>query len=265
MIDLTDKVVLVSGAARGIGAAVARATVAAGGKVVIGDALDADGRKLAAELGGAATYVHLDVTDPATWDIAVATAVERYGRLDALVNNAGIAGLGPIDAYPREAWDRIVAVNLTGVFNGIQAALPALQQAGGGSIVNVSSVAGLQGIPSSPGYVATKFGVRGLTKAAALDLGRYGIRVNSVHPGFVRTPMTAALDPDMSNVALGRGGDPDEIADLIVFVVSDACSFSTGAEFVADGGEMAGDAHGGSLGVSRPATSERPPTPSRAA
>ena len=154
MMDLTDKVVLVSGGARGIGAAVARATVAAGGKVVIGDVLDEDGRNLADELGAAAAYVHLDVTDPATWDVAVATAVERYGRLGALVNNAGIAGLGPIDAYPRDAWDRIIAVNLTGVFNGIQAAVPALQQAGGGSIVNVSSVAGLQGIPSSPGYVA---------------------------------------------------------------------------------------------------------------
>ena len=265
MMDLTDKVVLVSGGARGIGAAVARATVAAGGKVVIGDVLDEDGRGLADELGAEATYVHLDVTDPATWDAAVAAAEERYGRLDALVNNAGIASLGSIEDYPLAAWDRIVAVDLTGVFNGIQAAVPALKRAGGGSIVNVSSVAGLQGVPSSPGYVATKFGVRGLTKAAALDLGRYGIRVNSVHPGFVRTPMTAALQPDWSNLALGRGGDPAEIAHLIAFLASDASSFSTGSEFVADGGEMAGDAHGGSLGATPPATSERTPTPSRAA
>ena len=234
---------------------------------MIGDVLDEDGRGLAAEIGAAATYVHLDVTDPATWVAAVGAAEERYGRLDVLVNNAGIASLGSIEDYPLAAWDRIVAVNLTGVFNGIQAAVPALKRAGGGSIVNVSSVAGLQGVPSSPGYVATKFGVRGLTKAAALDLGRYGIRVNSVHPGFVRTPMTAALEPDWSNLALGRGGDPAEIARLIVFLASDASSFSTGSEFVADGGETAGDAGGGSLGagMTRPASSKLTPTTSRAA
>jgi 3alpha(or 20beta)-hydroxysteroid dehydrogenase len=246
MARLEEKVALVSGSARGIGAAIARVMADEGAKVVIGDLLDEKGEALAEEIKPSATYVHLDVTKPADWATAVATAVEKYGKLDVLVNNAGISIPGPIDQYSHADWDKIVAINLTGVFNGIQAGVPALKNAGGGSIVNISSLAGLIAVPASSGYVATKFGVRGLTKAAALDLGKYGIRVNSIHPGYVRTPMTAAVPPDTSSVALGRGGEPGEIAKLVVFLASDESSFSTGSEFVADGGESAGNATGGS-------------------
>jgi 3alpha(or 20beta)-hydroxysteroid dehydrogenase len=247
MARLEEKVALVSGGARGIGAAIARAMADEGTKVVIGDLLDEEGEALAEEIGPSATYAHLDVTKPADWATAVATAVDKYGKLDVLVNNAGISILGPIDEYSHADWDKIVAINLTGVFNGIQAGVPALKNAGGGSIVNVSSLAGLIGVPASSAYVATKFGVRGLTKAAALDLGKYGIRVNSIHPGYIRTPMQAAAPPDTSSVALGRGGEPGEIAKLVVFLASDESSFSTGSEFAADGGESAGNATGGSV------------------
>ena len=164
-----------------------------------------------------------------------------YGALHVLVNNAGISNYGPIDQYSRADWDRIIAINLTGVFNGIKAAIPALKAAGGGSIVNMSSLAGLRGEAGMPGYVATKFAVRGLTKAAALDLARYGIRVNSIHPGIVHTPLSAeGPQVSMSHVAMDRVGEPIEIANLTVFLASDESSFSTGAEFIADGGELAG-------------------------
>ena len=240
MARLDGKVALISGAGRGIGAAIARAMVGEGAKVVIGQRNDAEGQAMADELGPAATFVHLDVTQPAEWATAVATTVATYGTLNVLVNNAGIATYGPIDEYSRADWDATIAVDLTGVFHGIQAAIPALKQAGGGSIINMSSIAGLLGIPGGPGYVAAKFGVRGLTKAAALDLGKYGIRVNSVHPGFVHTAMTAD-GPVQPRGPLGRGAEPGEIANLVVFLASDESSFSTGSEFVADGGETAGD------------------------
>ena len=241
MSRLDGKVVLVTGGARGIGAAIARAAVTEGAKVVIGDVSDRDGEALATALGASAKYVHLDVTKPEDWEAAIAAAVKTYGALNVLVNNAGIANYGPIGQYSRADWDRIVAINLTGVFNGITAAIPALKAAGGGSIVNMSSLAGLRGEAGMPGYVATKFAVRGLTKAAALDLARYGIRVDSIHPGIVHTPLSAeGPQVSMSHVAMERVGEPIEIANLAVFLASDESSFSTGAEFIADGGELAG-------------------------
>ena len=241
MSRLSGKVVLVTGAARGIGAAIARAAVTEGAKVLIGDVSDRDGAALATELGASATYVHLDVTQPQDWDAAVATARAVYGKLNVLVNNAGIANYGSIEQFSRADWDRIIAINLTGVFSGIQAVVPALKDARGGSIVNISSMAGLRGEAGLPGYVATKWAVRGLTKAAALDLARYGIRVNSIHPGVVRTPLNAE-GPQLatSHVAMNRVGEPIEIANLTVFLASDESSFSTGSEFIADGGETAG-------------------------
>ena len=223
-----------------MGASHARVMVAEGAKVVIGDLLDKEGGALAKELGEGVTYVHLDVTKPADWDAAVATAVKTYGKLDVLVNNAGIANFAPIDEYSHSDWDKIIAINLTGVFNGIKAAVPALKKSRGGSIINISSTAGIRGYPALPGYTAAKFGVRGLSKAVALDLGKYGIRVNSVHPGVIRTPMTSPIPEDTRHVAMDRTADATEISNLVMFLASDESSFSTGAEFIADGGETAG-------------------------
>ena len=241
---LEGKVALVSGGARGMGEAFARAMVAQGAKVVIGDLLDDEGEKLAAELGDDVTYVHLDVTDRDQWASAVATTVETYGRLNVLVNNAGIANFGPIGTYTSEQWDTIIAINLTGVFNGIDASVDALKAGAPSSIVNISSTAGLQGYAALPGYNAAKFGVRGLTKSVALDLGEHNVRANSVHPGVIATPMTEDLDTPQRHVALRRVGQSIELSNLIVFLASDESSFSTGAEFIADGGETAGLAPG---------------------
>jgi 3alpha(or 20beta)-hydroxysteroid dehydrogenase len=227
-----------------MGESFARAMVAQGAKVVMGDLLDDEGEALAAELGDSAAYVHLDVTDRDQWDAAVHAAVERFGKLDVLVNNAGIVNFSPIDQYGPDQWDTVIAVNLTGVFNGIHAAVEALKAAAPSSIVNISSTAGLQGYTALPGYNASKFGVRGLTKSVALDLATAGVRCNSVHPGAVATPMTADLDLPQKHVAMRRMGRPEELAHLVVFLASDESSFSTGAEFVADGGETCGLAPG---------------------
>lgn len=243
MARVSGKVALISGGARGMGASHARLLVEEGAKVVIGDLLDAEGQVLAAELGENARYVHLDVTDYGQWEQAVKLAIDEFGGLDVVVNNAGIANFGPVDEYSLEAWDKMIAINLTGVFYGIRASVPALKQSGKGSIINISSTAGLQGYEALPGYNAAKYGVRGLSKNAALDLGRYNIRVNSVHPGVIRTPMTDELETPQNHVALHRVGEPIELSNLILFLASDESSFSTGAEFVADGGETAGLAH----------------------
>ena len=236
---LDGKVALVSGGARGIGAAIAKRFLDEGAKVVVGDVLDEDGRHLAAQLGDGARYVRLDVTKPADWDAAVSEAVTAFGGLSVLVNNAGIVTFGRIDEYPHEQWSRIIDVNLTGVFNGIKAAAPAMTGPAS-SIINISSIAGLRGYENLSGYTASKFAVRGLTKSAALDLGGSGIRVNSVHPGVIETPMTAGMTFDTGHVPLHRIGQPSEVADLAVFLAGDESSYITGAEFVIDGGELAG-------------------------
>lgn len=237
---VSGKVALISGGARGMGAAHARLLVSEGAQVVIGDLIDDLGKEVADELGDAATYVHLDVTSYSDWEAAVATAVRTYGHLDVLVNNAGIGLLGPVTDAPLADWDRVIAINLTGTFYGIRAAAPALRASSNASIINVSSIAGLQGYPGMAAYTASKYGVRGLTKAAALDLGPDAIRVNSVHPGLIRTPMTQGADESQNHVALHRAADPIEVSRLVLFLASDESSFSTGAEFVADGGETAG-------------------------
>jgi 3alpha(or 20beta)-hydroxysteroid dehydrogenase len=237
---LDGKVALISGGARGIGAATASRMLKEGAKVVVGDVLDEDGAALAAQLGSGVRYVHLDVTDPAGWQQAVDEAVSAFGGLSILVNNAGIVNFGRIDDYPHEQWARIIDVNLTGVFNGIKAAAPVLARSSPASIINVSSIAGIRGYEQLAGYTASKFGVRGLSKAAALDLGGLGIRVNSVHPGVIQTPMTEGMTFDTVHVPLHRVGQPTEIADLMVYLAADESSFVTGAEFVIDGGETAG-------------------------
>jgi len=240
---LTGKVALVSGGARGMGASHVRALVAEGAQVVSGDILDDEGMAVVAELGEAAHYVHLDVTDPEQWDAAVEAAVSRFGGLHVLVNNAGIINIGTIEDYALSEWQRILDINLTGVFLGIRAAVRPMKAAGRGSIVNISSIEGMAGTIACHGYTATKFAVRGLTKSTALELGPSGIRVNSVHPGLIRTPMTEWVPEDIFQTALGRIAEPQEVSNLVVYLASDESSYSTGSEFVVDGGCVAGLGH----------------------
>lgn len=241
MADLAGKVALITGGSRGIGAAIARVLARDGAVVVIADLLDQPGETLAAGLGG--SYLHLDVTDPDAWAAAVATIVQRHGRLDVLVNNAGIATAASIGKQELDEWNRVLQVNLTGVFLGIQAVAPVMKEQRAGSIVNLSSVDGLRGSIALHAYVASKFGVRGITKSTGLELARHGIRVNSVHPGFIATDMTAHLDPDRMGIPLGRAADPAEVAELVAFLASDASSYSTASEFVIDGGITAALPH----------------------
>ncbi len=232
------KVVLISGGARNIGGASARMLVAEGAKVVIGDLLDDEGEALAKELGEAARYVHLDVTSDDDWRKAVELTVSEFGKLDVLFNNAGIFNGGPINRYKEDLWHQMLDVNLTGAFLGMRAATDAMIAAGGGSMINTSSIEGLRGTPWAHGYVASKWGLRGLTKSVALELAPHGIRVNSIHPGRISTPATDAMPEDMIPIPLGRPGKPEEVATFVLFLASDESSFSTGAEFVVDGGTV---------------------------
>ena len=231
-----NKVALITGGARGMGAADARMLVKEGAKVVIGDILDDEGTALADELGDAARYVHLDVTSADEWAAAVETALSSFGKLNVLVNNAGIVQLGPLKTLDVARWQQVLDVNLTGPMLGTKSVIQPMIDAGGGSIINVSSIEGLRGAAYVHSYVASKWGLRGLTKSSALELAGHNIRVNSIHPGFIRTPMTKHLPDDMVQAPLGRPGTPDEVATFVVFLASDESSFSTGAEFVVDGG-----------------------------
>ena len=233
-----DKVVLISGGARNIGGASARMLVAEGARVVIGDLLDDEGAALAAELGDAARYVHLDVTSEDDWAAAVELAVAEFGKLDVLFNNAGIFNGGQLQRYKRSQWQEMLDVNLTGAFLGAQAAADAIIAAGGGSIINTSSIEGLRGTPWAHGYVASKWGLTGLTKSLAMELAPHGIRVNSIHPGRISTPATDQMPENLIPIPLGRPGKPEEVAGFVVFLASDESSFATGAEFVVDGGTV---------------------------
>jgi 3alpha(or 20beta)-hydroxysteroid dehydrogenase len=243
---LAGKVALITGAARGQGEAEARLFVAEGARVVLGDVRDELGEKVAASLGDAARYVRLDVAQEADWARAVALAESEFGKLDVLVNNAGIVGdYGLADACSLESYRRTIGVNQIGPFLGMKTAIPAMRRAGGGSIVNVGSVAGLYGIPGLVAYVASKWALRGMTKAIALEVGRDGIRVNALHPGSVETPM---MDPNMDRSVLVRGqaiervAQPEEMARAALFLASDESAFVTGADLAADAGLSAGQA-----------------------
>ena len=247
---LEGKVALISGGARGQGAAEAKLFAGEGAKVVFGDILDDLGKQVEAEIheaGGEALYIHLDVTNAADWASAVEAAVSRYGRLDVLVNNAGITIRKNIEDTTEEDWDRIMAINAKGVFLGTKQAIPAMRESGGGSIVNISSTAGLVGSPySGASYAATKGAVRLFTKATAIQYAKEGIRCNSVHPGLLETPMTQDMLADAAHreertqrIPLGRVGTAEDVAYGVLYLASDESSFVTGSELVIDGGATA--------------------------
>lgn len=232
--------IIITGGARGIGAATARLLAAEGAKILIADTRDDEGVALAKELGPQVRYQHLDVTREKDWRNAISAAQSAFGGINALFNNAGILGYGSVTSCDPDAFRKIIDVNLTGVFLGIHTTAPALKQAGGGVIVNTSSTAGLQGYGGLCAYVASKWGVRGLTKSAALDLAPDNIRVMSLHPGPIRTPMTAEISDDIAKAQpIARFGDAGEVARMARFLFTEA-TYSTGSEFVIDGGAVTG-------------------------
>lgn len=247
---LDGKVVLISGAARGQGATEARMMAQEGAKVVLGDILDDQGRQTEADIraaGGEVTYVHLNVTNETDWQAAVATAEQAYGKLNVLVNNAGILIRCSIEEMVEDDFDRITAVNLKGVFLGTKHAIPAMRRAGGGSIINISSTAGLVGSPGeTAAYSATKGGVRLFTKSTAVQHAKDNIRCNSIHPGPIETDMIKDVlasperwEQRLRRLPLQRAGKPEDIAYGVIYLASDESSYVTGTELVIDGGTTA--------------------------
>lgn len=244
---LEGKVALISGGARGMGAVEAKLFVQEGAKVVFGDVREEEGQKLEAEIvesGGEAVFTKLDVTRADDWQSAVDLAVSRFGKLDILVNNAGIFDNATVENTTVEAWDRVLDINAKGVFLGSKSAIGAMKEAGGGSIVNISSTAGLTGSAVSSAYNASKGAVRLLTKATAVQFGSEKIRANSVHPGPIETDMVKQVflddeslrDERIAAIPQGRFGKPEEVANCVLFLASDEASYMTGSELVVDGG-----------------------------
>lgn len=249
---LDGKVALITGGARGMGKSHARHFVAEGAKVVLGDLLDDKGKELAAELGpDNCLYVHQDVTSEDDWATAVAAATQAFGALHVLVNNAGILKHKYIADMTLAEFRAVIDVNLVGEWLGVKSVIGPMQQAGGGSIINISSVEGFTGAAGLSAYSASKFGVRGITRSAAQELGRYGIRVNSVHPGGVMTTMTATAFESFAgggldggafvrSMPIARFAKSAEVSPLVVYLASDESSYCTGSEFVVDGGMLSG-------------------------
>jgi 3alpha(or 20beta)-hydroxysteroid dehydrogenase len=243
---LDGKVAIITGAARGQGEAEARMFVSEGARVLLGDVLDDLGERVAIDLGEAAVYLHLDVTRPDDWERAVAAARSMFGKLDILINNAGVFRSGLIESQSLEDYLAVVNVNQVGCWLGMKAVIPSLKSNGGGVIINTSSVGGFIGAAGCSAYVASKFAVRGMTKCAAAELANHNIRVNSVHPARIDTPMvnpelqqtTGGTEVALARQLIRRIGQPEEVAALMVFLASDA-TFSTGSEFMIDGGQLA--------------------------
>ena len=245
---LDGKVALITGAARGQGAAEARLFSAEGASVMLGDVLDDDGTLVAKELGDRAAYLHHDVTSEADWAAIVVETISRFGRVDVLVNNAGIFRVRGLTTTSLDEYMRIVTINQVGTFLGMKAVADAMIGQGSGSIVNISSIAGLGGGAGTIAYTASKFAVRGMTKVAAVELAPFGVRVNSVHPGLIDTPMLreevgladpSARDAAATRVPNGRLATADDVARLVLYLASDDSAYSTGSEFVVDGGMTA--------------------------
>jgi 3alpha(or 20beta)-hydroxysteroid dehydrogenase len=249
---LDGKVALVSGAARGMGRAAVQLFAAEGAKVAVCDIVDDEAKSVASEIGSNAVFQHLDVTREEDWAAATAATTNAFGKLDVLVNNAGIGEMVSFVDMTLEDYRRVTEVNQTGVFLGMKAAIEPMTTAGGGSIINISSIDGLVAANMVLHYIASKWAVRGMTKAAAIELAPRGIRVNSVHPGFIHTsigspdgiarPEGRSVLDDFTKrwTPLGRTGEPEDIAKLVLFLASDDSAYSTGSEFVADGGMIAG-------------------------
>jgi 3alpha(or 20beta)-hydroxysteroid dehydrogenase len=244
---LEGRVAIVTGAARGQGEAYVRRFVGEGARVVATDVLEAEGRALADELGAAVTFAPHDVAEEAQWDNVVRLTDRSFGRLDVLVNNAGIARMAPLTEMSTDTYMEVIRVNQVGVFLGMRSVARAMSSVGGGSIINVSSIDGIVGMGGVIGYVASKFAVRGMTKAAAIELGPLGIRVNSIHPGFIDTPMirpqgaeTLDFDAMLKHNPIPRCGSVEDVAALVAFLASDESAYITGTEIVIDGGLIAG-------------------------
>ncbi|MFJ9418063.1 glucose 1-dehydrogenase [Streptomyces sp. NPDC101227] len=243
--SLAGKTVIITGGARGLGAAAAEQALEAGANVVLTDVLQEEGAATADRLGQRARFLTHDVTSEEDWQRVADYAVAEFGGIDGLVNNAGISTGAPLETISVDFFRKVIEVNLTGVFIGMKTVIPAMKARGAGSIVNISSAAGLMGLAMTGGYGASKWGVRGLTKVAAVELGTERIRVNSVHPGMTYTPMTAQVgiqkgEGNYPNTPMGRVGEPHEIAGSVVFLLSDAASYVTGAELAVDGGWTTG-------------------------
>ena len=257
MIDLTDKVALVSGGSRGMGASHVRALVNSGAKVILGDILEEQGEALEQELGSNAKFVQLDVTKEDNWKEAVNEAMSLFGALHILVNNAGVACHSPLENCSLEEYRRVTEINQTGVFLGMREVISAMRETGEGSIINISSIDGITGMANVLPYVASKFAVTGMTKTAALELARYNIRTNSIHPGYIETPMISGFDTDSETnvedgvqmmrdycayrVPSGRVGKSEDITNIVLFLASEASSYCNGSQFICDGGLTSGE------------------------